>query len=795
MILVFVTILSGIVGLVSLRKNKVVQQLASDATPTGLVKGSSTLRGSDTAYPSQASDNLGDFLVEMLDINIFSTPNNQFEDCLSEGIREFFGFSPSGGSFATTSMKIMTESGRLNVILRELIRNGVDLGESAEAAFTGTGSASPIAGVLSFLKSLAGLKIINFINVLVGIGDKILENSDHDRTSTIDKIDVDQLDDAFLIGKSRLSDNKSLAWSTTTAHYYSLDLASIGSSLNTKADLSLEITDQPNYIHGIPTNSGRISAEDVKVIEDSLESDYMPFYFHDLRTNEIMSFHAFLENASEDFSVEYTSQEGYGRMDKVQIYKGTTRNITVDFKMIATNPDSHDDMWYKINRLAMMIYPQWTQGRKLDVGNLKFIQPFSQIPGATPVIRLRLGDLYRSNYSKMAVARLFGASTREDYTVTGNITAQASNAVVAQPTPVAAAPAPAPAPTPPRPRPRRPGAATPGVGGSGALDDALLTEEGGPGLIQIENLREGYSANEGTYTGGRTPDTPRVQGRRGHRGRRAKRNLNNIFIPNDTLVFDVSTHDLRQLLSNKYIRAGGVSETVTGTGTNPFNQNNRLVNFYAGSLIYAKYISCDSHKVTVKIENIRVVSGGLGIVYDLTKSNPTRSGRTATPTVPNTLEIPLESFNKAGFLNYNLTFEALNRRLTTTVPAPAGAGAAPASSTVDPNVMNPSIFYGPNNPILKAFNSTAGKGLAGVITSFKVDYKESDKRWGIDATNKLRAPMYVTISVTMAVIHDIPLGLDSNGIMNAPIWPVGNRSNYFMRNGSTRETRLTADEI
>ena len=33
----------------------------------------------------------------------------------------------------------------------------------------------------------------------------------------------------------------------------------------------------------------------------------------------------------------------------------------------------------------------------------------------------------------------------------------------------------------------------------------------------------------------------------------------------------------------------------------------------------------------------------------------------------------------------------------------------------------------------------------------------------------------------MAVIHDIPLGLDANGIMNAPIWPVGHSSNYFMR--------------
>jgi PKD repeat protein len=135
-----------------------------------------------------------------------------------------------------------------------------------------------------------------------------------------------------------------------------------------------------------------------------------------------------LEDVGEDFQVEYTSVEGYGRMDKVQIYKGTTRSVNVTFTMIATNPEDHATMWYKINKLAMVIYPQWTQGRKIEIGNLKFIQPFSQIPGATPVIRLRLGDLWKSNYSKMSVARLFGATTLEDYNVESNSQTTSPNA-------------------------------------------------------------------------------------------------------------------------------------------------------------------------------------------------------------------------------------------------------------------------------------------------------------------------------------------------------------------------------
>src|SRR3990167_9756081 len=66
-------------------------------------------------------------------------------------------------------------------------------------------------------------------------------------------------------------------------------------------------------------------------------------------------------------------------------------------------------MWEKINWLTMLLYPQYSKGRLLTTEKgLKFRQPFSQIIAAGPVIRLRLGDLFRSNYSKFALARLFG---------------------------------------------------------------------------------------------------------------------------------------------------------------------------------------------------------------------------------------------------------------------------------------------------------------------------------------------------------------------------------------------------
>ena len=499
--------------------------------------------------------------------------------------------------------------------------------------------------------------------------------------------------------------------------------------------------------------TSRISAAKVAEWENLLESDYMPFYFHDLRTNEIMSFHAFLENASEDFSVEYTSQEGYGRMDKVQIYKGTTRNITVDFKMIATNAESHDDMWYKINRLAMMIYPQWTQGRKLDVGNLKFIQPFSQIPGATPVIRLRLGDLYKSNYSKMAVARLFGATTREDYNVDGSTTSPATTLA----TPTATTPATtAPATTP-------------------------VTPTNDPRYVKWSQITNG-----GRFTSGQDSTVAR----RGHNPR-VLVNPNSIFVPGATIILDGSNPHLRRRINGHYytnsqlnFSARGVRLVRSSAGEDSEAVTRPIERAFPGGRVRANYVGLgprNSIKVRIVGYDERFTPNISFSDPDLRQPAPQERQVTLQKTSSDGIEtINLEEFR--SLINFNETGTELLRFIIEQQNAANRTVEDTQPTSVDPNAMTPRDFYDDaKNPILKAFNSTAGKGLAGVITSFKVDYKESDKRWGTDVGTTLRAPMYVTISVTMAVIHDIPLGLDANGIMNAPIWPVGHSSNYFMR--------------
>ena len=166
--------------------------------------------------------------------------------------------------------------------------------------------------------------------------------------------------------------------------------------------------------------NGRYDADKRQALEDVLDSYYIPFYIQDLRTNEIMAMHTFVESLQDTFSPEWSSVGGFGRMDDVLIYKKTKRTMGLSFYMVATSPKDQDELYFAINKLVTMVYPQWSKGtrKKSADGQNSFLMPFSQVPTASPIVRLRLGELWSSNYSVQNLARLFGVGT-DAFTVAG----------------------------------------------------------------------------------------------------------------------------------------------------------------------------------------------------------------------------------------------------------------------------------------------------------------------------------------------------------------------------------------
>jgi hypothetical protein len=287
-------------------------------------------------------------------------------------------------------------------------------------------------------------KTLDILNIFATIGDKILDREFYkDKIIGIQERLGSQQTDAFLSDFSALHlTRNNMGHSSTNARTLLLNVQGVtvrsplrGSEYGDDDTIFTNKTPPSNsgglYIEN--SNEGnqredsgfdknritRIPTEISSQFEASLQSEYIPFYFHDIRTNEIISFHAFLENLQDTFTSAIDPVEAMGRVEPIKIYKGTQRKVGFSFYIVALSQADFSVMWEKINKLITLVYPQYTRGRILEhVGkqgdfndpSFKFIQPFSQMMSASPMIRLRIGNVIRSNYTDEAMEDLFGVT-------------------------------------------------------------------------------------------------------------------------------------------------------------------------------------------------------------------------------------------------------------------------------------------------------------------------------------------------------------------------------------------------
>ena len=189
------------------------------------------------------------------------------------------------------------------------------------------------------------------------------------------------------------------------------------------SDLALNFVEEhvESYFLKTKKKQERLSQDVIKKLEEHYEKEMMPFYFQDLRTNELIGFHAFIESITDNYNPNYTTTKGFGRIDDVRHYVDTTRNVNLTFVLAAMSREDHDLMWYQINKIVSMVYPQWSRGFKVTELNSEensdkdregFEYPFTQVPTASPLIRIRLGDVLKSNYTKHAIEKIHGSGNK-----------------------------------------------------------------------------------------------------------------------------------------------------------------------------------------------------------------------------------------------------------------------------------------------------------------------------------------------------------------------------------------------
>ena len=342
-----------------------------------------------------------------------------FLTVVNEGLDVFFEFD--GASFK----RAVREPQFYTIFVRNIIRSGNTIIQSIQDVFQS--GQNPVAAAQSFLglvDVLKSSKIIAFLNILAQIGDRAAEmreqgfDTQEGKKSILENFDPKNPATNVMRIRNGRSDLKSgMRTSATLSKFvFPLEVLRAGGLLasDSKTNIDKALAALPENHVALESEldgNGRIKKEVVAKIESELDSEYVPFYFHDLRTNEIISFHAFLDSLEDQYQPNYESSVAYGRIDNVRTYISTERTLSLTFNILSTSKDDFDVMWFKINKLISLVYPSWTEGREVSAGDKKFIQPFSQLPASTPLIRLRIGDLIRSNFSKFSLFRLFGVGS------------------------------------------------------------------------------------------------------------------------------------------------------------------------------------------------------------------------------------------------------------------------------------------------------------------------------------------------------------------------------------------------
>lgn len=107
--------------------------------------------------------------------------------------------------------------------------------------------------------------------------------------------------------------------------------------------------------------------------------------FQNVRNDDDVFFKAFITAFNETFTPNFNSTEVFGRMDPIQQYKGTTRNITLAWKLPAASESEAYENLGRVQKLLQMLYPSY-----LDIGNALTLSE-------APLVRLKVMNLLVRN--------------------------------------------------------------------------------------------------------------------------------------------------------------------------------------------------------------------------------------------------------------------------------------------------------------------------------------------------------------------------------------------------------------
>lgn len=757
--------------------------------------------------------------LQFLNIRATSRP---FRDAVMGGMQAFFNLSSdSNAQYA----KILRPTKNVNYtvvlarsIIRAATRMALELKEINDSSISNNDEKTYAS--INVIKDSRLIGIFNFFAHVGDIGLSPGADATPLYNVTVDGLDagrkismIDTFSDAYIAGKgdfaakhgkSRLFQGKvrKLAWAInqTPDGFLKPKDQDLKSLFGASSGMISKDPTSKMRMETLPELS-RIPTEIRSGIELLYESEYVPFYFHDIRTNEILGFHAFITSLTDDYTANYESIDGFGRIEPVKIYKSTQRKIGISFIAAALDTNDFDDLWYKINKLTTLVYPQFTEGKKLSnsSGNFQFTKPFTQTIGASPMIRIRLGNLIRSNYSKYNLSKIFGLDNPETVIMGNDQTGKfaADNAIKAKEARAVAVAAPAEA------KKRQ----------DAAIDDTFNAKYLYKYLLEADPLAivavkpaasEPKSKGSSSTT---TVDSPPQSSPRVTLARSEKGEPIELIDPNSNrLVFRVkgvatapSSFDAdgsiqfsdidpkidyalypRSIFKVTFekITLAKIIERAATIDKDPSDSTqkesaDKYIDKY-GKLMTAAHAAYDKDVIEKKQPDITkmdfiITTAGVVEVDHMTTSSKIQYEKEVLK-LHEDLNAAEAAAKQAADQQASIDAAAEEERKK----SEAEAGSDPVAAAKKNYLASAQTFMkSDNNSIVKSFKSAGGRGLAGFIDSMSFDWMAGT--W--DTSDGRKAPKMCKVNISFTPTHDITPGLDANGQNRAPIYPIGPYSN------------------
>lgn len=118
-----------------------------------------------------------------------------------------------------------------------------------------------------------------------------------------------------------------------------------------------------------------------------------PIHAQAAKTSASVTFKAFLKQFDDQYTADFTPQEVFGRMDAIQVYRGTARTITLSWDVPSSSHEEAEENLKKCSKLMSYMYPVYQSlGTNSSSGRVMTAPPLFRIKFANLITNATKGS-------------------------------------------------------------------------------------------------------------------------------------------------------------------------------------------------------------------------------------------------------------------------------------------------------------------------------------------------------------------------------------------------------------------